>query len=46
MMQILIPTGSGNVRVGIEDLRRFVRLQDELIENVEIIFLAVKYDLL
>jgi hypothetical protein len=46
MMLILILIGNGNVRVKIEVLRVSVRLQDELIEIVEILFLAVKYDLL
>ena len=46
MMLILILIGNGNVRVKTEVLRVSVRLQDELIEIVEILFLAVKYDLL
>jgi len=46
MMLILILIGNGNVKVKTEVLRVSVRLQDELIEIVEIIFLAVKYDLL
>jgi hypothetical protein len=46
MMLILILIGNGNVRVKTEVLRASVRLQDELIEIVEILFLAVKYDLL
>ena len=46
MMLILILIGNGNVKVKTEVLRVSVRLQDELIENVEMIFLAVKYDLL
>jgi hypothetical protein len=42
MMLILILIGNGNVRVKIEVLRVSVRLQDELMESVEIKYLLVR----
>ena len=46
MMQILIPTGSGNVRVGIEDLRRFVERIEKQMECVQLAIWNVVYELL
>lgn len=44
MMQIQIPTGSGNVRVGIEDLRRFVERIEKQMECVQLAIWNVVYE--